>query len=261
MKRALVALLLGVVFFLPARAQSPRTYATNFPLTENPISEGGNWINGQSVGLDWKNVRTTPGLAFGADSSGSPNYNDPTAVLTGSWGPDQSAEGRVRSINQHSGNVYEEIEIRLRTTIAPHSLKGYEINFRCTHDGTQYVEIVRWNGPLGNFSYVARTTGPGLRDGDVVKATIKGSVITAYINGNSVLIGTDGTFPSGSPGIGFYLDGLSGANGDYGFTSFSATDGGGNSPMPPSAPTNLHIVPPPSAGASFGFLHDSFFAD
>ena len=45
-------------------------YSTSFPLTETPISEGGNWINGQTVGLDWKNVNTKPGLAYGADASG-----------------------------------------------------------------------------------------------------------------------------------------------------------------------------------------------
>jgi hypothetical protein len=29
------------------------TYTTNFPLTENPIFEGGHWINGLINGLDW----------------------------------------------------------------------------------------------------------------------------------------------------------------------------------------------------------------
>ena len=38
-------------------AGTHRTYTTNFPLTENPISEGGKWTNGQTVGLDWANMR------------------------------------------------------------------------------------------------------------------------------------------------------------------------------------------------------------
>jgi hypothetical protein len=38
---------------------------TNFPLTEDPISEGGNWIGGGTTGLDWNNVQTTPGFANG----------------------------------------------------------------------------------------------------------------------------------------------------------------------------------------------------
>ncbi|MGH2398043.1 MAG: hypothetical protein ACRDFW_13940, partial [bacterium] len=226
MKKLLTTVVLWLAFLCAAGAQGPTTYTTNFPATENPISEGGRWINGESVGLDWKDVRTIPGLAFGADASGTPNYNDPTAILKGTWGPNQTAQGTVHSVNQRSGNVFQEVEFRLRTTISAHWNAGYEVNFRCTHDGSQYVEIVRWNGPRGNFTYVKTGSGPGIRDGDVVKATISGNVITAYINGVPVLQGTDGTFTSGNPGIGFYLNGAAGANADYGFTTFTASDGG-----------------------------------
>src|SRR5262249_45748237 len=41
------------------------SYSTTFPLTENPISEGGSWTNGGATGLGWANVQTTPGLSFG----------------------------------------------------------------------------------------------------------------------------------------------------------------------------------------------------
>ena len=37
---------------------------------ENPISEGGKWLNGQKDALDWTNVRTTPGFAFGTELGG-----------------------------------------------------------------------------------------------------------------------------------------------------------------------------------------------
>ena len=67
------------------------TYATNFPLTENPTSEGGYWING----IDWADVATTPGRAFGTQTVNSPNYSDSTALLIGSWGPNQTAQGTV----------------------------------------------------------------------------------------------------------------------------------------------------------------------
>src|SRR4030095_9477408 len=69
-----------------------KTYHSNFPNTENPISEGGHWINGGTAGLDWGNVLTTPGKVFGDQTPGSPPYKDPTAILTGSWGADQAAE-------------------------------------------------------------------------------------------------------------------------------------------------------------------------
>lgn len=201
----------------------PRTCNTRFPLAENPLSEQGAWINGGTVGLDWANVRTTPGLVFGTES-GSGGYDDSTAVLAGQWNPDQMAQATVHTVNQNKG-FFEEVELRLRTTITAHSITGYEINFRCTSDGSQYVQIVRWNGPLGKFTYVNTAVGPGLRDGDIVKATIVGSTITAYINGKAVVQGTDSTYMSGSPGIGFFLQGATGVNGDFGFTSFAAMDG------------------------------------
>ena len=215
-------------------------YETRFSSTENPLSEGGRWLNGQADGLDWKNVRTTPGLAFGSDGSGTPHYDDPTAILSGSWSPNQAVQGTVRTVNQRGGNIYEEVEIRLRTTIAAHRIAGYEIMFRCNHDGTQYVNLARWNGALGDFTIVGGVRGPGLFDGDTVKATISGDVITAYINGNQVNQWIDDTFTTGSPGIGFYLDGASGLNGDFGFTSLAATN--------TTAPiTSLQFVRPPAA--------------
>jgi hypothetical protein len=198
------------------------TYSTNFPATENPVSEKGKWINGRTNGLDWADVRTTKGFAFGIES-GTSGYDDSTALLTGEWGPDQSAEAKVHTANQND-KIYEEVELRLRSAISAHSATGYEINFRCLKGGDCYVQIVRWNGLLGKFTYVATTKGPGLTDGDVVKATIIGKTITVYINGVKVLEGTDGTYTKGNPGIGFFLQGTTGVNGDYGFTSFTATD-------------------------------------
>jgi len=237
-------LILACCVVTVALAASVRTlagpYSTSFPQAETPISEGGNWINGQAVGLDWKNVNTKPGLAYGADASGNPTYNDPTALLTGSWSPDQTIQGTVFTVNQQTGSVYEEVEFRLRSTISAHVNSGYEVNFRATHDGSQYVEIVRWNGPLGNFTYIQHVSGPGLNNGDVVKASIVGSVITAYINGVQVAQGTDSTFTSGNPGIGFYLHGLANANQDYGFTNVTASSAGSAAPR---APINLRITP------------------
>jgi hypothetical protein len=213
-----------------AAAAMPRTYTTNFPHTEDPISEGGNWINGQTDGLDWANVRTTPGFAFGTELGGTrtapQKYDDSTALLTGAWGPDQTAQATVHAVNQND-QIYEEVELRLRSALSLHKATGYEILFRCSKTGKAYTEIVRWNGPLGSFTYLRRAKGShyGVANGDVVKATIVGNVITAYVNGVQVLQATDPTYTSGSPGMGFYIEGTTGVNGDYGFTSFTATDG------------------------------------
>ncbi len=45
---------------------SVRSYSTHFPLNEAPISESGNWINGATDGIDWYDVMTKNGVAYGA---------------------------------------------------------------------------------------------------------------------------------------------------------------------------------------------------
>jgi len=78
-----------------------QTYTTTFPLTERPISENGRWITGGTVGLDWTDVRTMPGLAFGSEV-GIVDYTDSWAVLTGAWLPDQTVTATVRTDSQDS---------------------------------------------------------------------------------------------------------------------------------------------------------------
>lgn len=204
-------------------------YATNFSRVENPISEGGHWLNGKADGLDWADVRTTRGLAFGTElgvvKTAPGEYDDSAALLTGSWGPNQTAEATVHTVNQNN-KIWEEVELRLRSTLSPHRATGYEINFRCSKAENAYSEIVRWNGPLGSFTYVKQAQGSryGVANGDVVKATMVGNVITTYRNGVQMLQATDNTFTRGSPGIGFFIAGATGVDGDYGFSSFRATD-------------------------------------
>ena len=200
------------------------TYTTNFPITESPISESGKWVDGKEVGIAWANIATTPSLAYGTESGGG-GYDDSTALLTGAWGADQMAEATVHSVNQND-NIYEEVELRLRSSLSAHGSTGYEINFRCSKTASAYTQIVRWEGPVGKFTYLNSQSGAkyGVSDGEVVKATIVGNVIAAYINGVQVLQATDNTFATGSPGMGFFLQGTSGVNTDYGFTGFKATD-------------------------------------
>src|ERR1041385_2883253 len=209
-------------------------YTTQFPATENPISEGGKWISGKAVGLDWADVRTTTNKAYGTES-GTVDYDDSTAILTGTWGPDQTVQATVFAAQGFHG----EVELRLRSAISAHVNTGYEVNF-----SGGYCQVVRWEGALGNFTMLANNTGVSVKNGDTVKATIVGSEITVYINGTQVNHVIDSTFTSGAPGIGFYNAGTSNSpNDQYGFTSFTATDGGtGGSGQAPNPPTNLSLT-------------------
>ena len=161
------------------------TYTTNFPLIENPISEGGHWINGLTTGIDWSDVATTPGRAFGTQTGIGPNFADSTALLTGSWEPTQTVQAVVYIASADS-TTFEEVELRLRSSLSAGSCTGYEVNFSVKPDNP-YCQIVRWNGPLGDFTLLdARSVG--VVNGDVVKATIVGSTITCYIN-DAVIFG------------------------------------------------------------------------
>jgi hypothetical protein len=246
--KKLATVLLATLSFVCSVQALVGTYTTTFRLTENPISEGGRWINGRTVGLDWQDVRTTSGLAYGTQSGSSGTYDDSTAVLTGAWGRDQTVQAVAHAVPCDCGGS-EEVEIRLRTTITAHSITGYEINFS-TGKGVNpgsYMQIVRWNGAIADFTVLATYSGIqfGAAEGDVLKATISGTspaTITAYVNGTQMGQATDSSpFTSGSPGMGFWLQSPALNPADYGFKSFTASDGGG-APVP-SAPSNLRIIP------------------
>jgi hypothetical protein len=233
--------LIFIIIFAFYQLSFANTYTTTFPLTENPISESGMWINGGTVGLDWCNVQTnggSPGLAYGTET-GSINYNDSTALLTGTWGPNQTVTATVYTTITGNSN-YEEVELRVRSSLSAHNCTGYEINFS-VNPSNPYVQIVRWNGAFGSFTLLNATGSYGAKNGDVIKATANGNTITAYLNGTAVLTATDSTYPTGSPGMGFYLQGGSGINRNYGFTNFTASDG--TVSKAPNPPTSLVISP------------------
>ena len=199
-------------------------YRTRFAAAEAPLSEGGKWVTGKAGAVDWADVVTAPGFAHGSQT-GAHTYDDATALLTGTWTADQMAQAAVRCANPRD-DAYEEVELRLRSSLAPHVATGYEFNFRCSRTAKAYAEIVRWNGPIGKFTYLTRGQGAkyGVATGDRIAATAVGDVLTAYINGVPVLQASDRTFLSGSPGIGFFLEGAPGAAADYGVTSFMAAN-------------------------------------
>jgi len=87
---------------------------------------------------------------------------------------------------------------------------------------------VRWNGPFADFTLLDGRGGTdvALHNGDTVKCSAHGNTITSFINGVQAVQVTDATYPTGSPGIGAYLQSGTGVNGDYGFTSVTAVTSG-----------------------------------
>ncbi len=204
---------------------APVTYTTNFDLTESPISENGAWTH---LGQDWTTVATSGGFAYGTQAltprSGASIYNDSYAYLTTPFPPDVSVSVTIHLPAGIDTSTSHEAEILLRWADGQHTARGYECNL--SYSGA-YAEIVRWNGPLGNYTYMTpQGSGGGHvpHDGDVFKAQIVGNTMTTYLNGVQLNTATDSMFTTGQPGIGFYR-GANGAGsiGDYGFSSFTAT--------------------------------------
>lgn len=210
----------------PARCSGGRTYQiqvngsvsynTNFDLTESPISEGGAWTH---LGLDWTLVNTAGGNAFGTQFPNN-GYDDSYAHLSG-FPANHSASGIIHRDAAMDPGCTHEVEILLRWADSAHVARGYECNL--AFDGS-YAQIVRWNGPVGDFTYLASVGVPGgIHDGDTLSASIVGNQINLAVNGTVVAQATDSTFATGDPGMAFWRGGACGTIGDYGFTHYSAT--------------------------------------
>jgi hypothetical protein len=218
--------LLLIFFLLTIRTSAgAQTYNTDFRFSEYPISEAGKWKNGKRVGVDWTDVRTLNGIACGSQTgsdTGIVKYNDSYACLDG-FPPDQSVEGVVHYTHP-SDTCNQEVELLLRWNSSAHWTTGYECLVRCLDSKKSYMEIVRWNGPLGDFTYITRLNGAtaGIKDGDTLKASITGDKITMYVNNKRIIQGIDTAWKSGNPGIGFFLWNCTGTNTSFGFRSFTA---------------------------------------
>jgi len=216
-----------------------RSYRTDFDVDENPISEDGMWLNGRTDGVDWADVVTEGGGAHGgetrmataerraeqgnldgADAAPEGDYDDPTAVLTGAWGRNQHATAGV-FVRNPTEEWFQEVQIRLRSTIGPNWCSGYEVFWRCLQGEGSYAEIVRWNGKICDWTSLQRHVGPeyGIKDGDVIEATIVGNVLKGFVNGVEMITATDDAFADGAPGIGFNF-GVGDTGPDHGLTHF-----------------------------------------
>jgi hypothetical protein len=211
----------------PCASAAADNYSTTFAAAENPISEGGKWVNGKADGLLWNDVQTVPGKAYGADFIGSTSrYNDPIAHLSATFQvftADQYAEATVSRVPGYSNPVDKhEVELLLRFEITANSARGYEVLWG--QDGQIYV--VRWNGPLGDYTGLGGLPAPGpgaAIEGDILRAEIVGNEITVCKNGEVVIIASDpdSMWSDGQPGIGFWpTNGSTLAS--YGWKTFEA---------------------------------------
>lgn len=189
-------------------------FSTNFPATENPISQSGAWISGAvfSDGAASKTNVQTAGKAYGTMVSfDSTNFIDSCACLSG-FGPDQEVTCTVAASGTLTGL---EAEILLRASITSAHVFLYELD--CVKD-TNGIALVRWDMTLAspnNFTVLraAVTNETNFNNGDQVYGSIVGTVITCKykLSGGSFSTlftydtASDATkYSSGNPGIGFW---------------------------------------------------------
>lgn len=185
------------------------SYFTNFPLTENPINQGGMFRVGDFTGF-YKNPRSTPGKCFAADFVGA-GFDDCIAHLINHAVP---VNHRVtatifRSVGYNPSDSHEVgLYLRMQIGVGAGSVyvRGYEFLFAA---GGSF-QIFRWEGTTHeseNFTELTVTgAGPGtLANGDVISVQAIGSAFQVFKNGVQVATATDSTWTDGNPGMGFFV--------------------------------------------------------
>lgn len=221
-----------VGLLIPSGGLSLPPYSTTFSGgNEDPISEGGVWVNGLAVGEDWGDCAITNGIAHGKHVP--TQFADPTAILTGTWPADHEAEGIIQGVDTQGGTCGAEVEIRTRSVVSAGVNRGIEFLWS-TRTASNYLQIVRWNGPLGDFDLLYNTD-PGVTptNGFTLRGRSVGTTHTVEIlNGVGSIVFTDAvtdaTFSDGNPGMGFYIGssclGDLGPEDDFGFESYAARE-------------------------------------
>ena len=242
---------LGLLLACASMAWAAPIYTTDFSANENPISESGAWSH---ISPLWANVQTAGGLAFGTQVGNLANpaaFHDSNATLSG-FSPDVTITATVHLASNIADGQTHEVELLFRMGGGATQTRGYEMSF----DTGGNVTLVRWNGDLGDYTFVNHTGGAnnevgGLKDGDVISAKASGNTFTASVNGVPIYTATDDTWKDGQPGIGFFVrrdDGLAADadfNAKYALSSLSVVDDGTvqgptgpTDPTDPTGPTN-----------------------
>ena len=196
-------------FLLRHGASTPSSYSTSFPEAETPISQGGRWRGGLTVGLAWNDCNTSIGKAFASTGSMVPGEDSLAILDAGRFAipADQEVIVTIHKTGGYSPPSSHEVELQLRWGAAPNNFPGYEILIPFSGS----PQIVRQNGPFSDYDILTETqlgtwTSP-VAHGDVIRAKIVGQTITIYQNGVATTTVTDNSaekLTSGMPGIGFY---------------------------------------------------------
>ncbi len=130
-----------------ATPPSAGAYSTGFDRTENPIGEGGMWVqHGGVTGINWTSIQTANGLAFSTQTSFD-GYDDSIALLSG-FAADQKVTITVhRNMSAARSNSHE-IHAILRGNFAAAQPEAVRMQLGYSSSGF-YTQIFRLDGPPG----------------------------------------------------------------------------------------------------------------
>lgn len=217
-----------LVYEVPPRPLG-RYYSTTFPLTENPISEGGVWVTGADA-LSTV-VRSSGGVAYGTQTGNEydetpKRYNDSQAYLA-SFPRNHKVEVTISTTGPGSWSGDLEVEVLLGFSTST-GLRSPQPFYGATHSDGIEVNLVwssvfgyacnvgRWlDGPSGAADYSSAVAALGIQDGDIFGAqltlndnTQTGTVICWITRaGTKNVLGTvtdASLYRVGRPGLGFY---------------------------------------------------------
>jgi hypothetical protein len=192
------------------------SYSTNFPGTENPISEGGVW---RSQDTQLSRVQSRPGVAHGVIPYMA-GYEDAYAFIGDrAFNANQEGEAVIYRAAGYTPSANHEVEIILRCSDNGSSRTWYEVLWNAAGG----FEILYLTGPANGFNPLSTSVNNSLvpRDGDRFRARVVGNTISGYVNDELRVQATDSRITSGSPGMAFfYRQGAVAAN--FGFRSYTA---------------------------------------
>lgn len=199
---------------------STNSYSTNFDATENPLSEGGVWINGSIVqggtNLTLTNLQSGGGLGYGTQSSGG--VDDSIALCNAYTSTaNQKVNGILRCpslATMNAATASHEILIVLRATFTSTNFAmavatlGYSNTgryFQCSRNLQGWTGI----GELDLASAGGWSGDPGFTDGMAYSFEVTNQTYKFILGGSTLINVTDdnsggGFLTSGRPGIGAF---------------------------------------------------------
>ena len=191
-------------------------YETDFPDTENPLSQGGIWLGGDQGGaMPFENMRTTPGRCFGTVLIEPGDiYNDSLGHINPAfreYSADQFVEGQIFWDTGYSPVSTHEalLGLRAKSSVAgPSFYEYYELLF---NPGSQGMQLFWQDGTMGGYHEVT-LSGPGffegVQNGSWLRGEVVGSAFSIYMwNGaewDLGFTGADSNNTYGQPGLGAF---------------------------------------------------------